>query len=67
MVFVGDVIDPESQGTKSGEENARRRPLIFFRSKNADGRESSDKNWRTKEAVGNLDNNRLWLLYSNVL
>lgn len=32
VVLVGDVIDPEPEGTKSGEENARRR-LIFLRSR----------------------------------
>lgn len=30
MVLVGEVTDPESEGTKSGEENARSR-LMFLR------------------------------------
>ena len=30
MVLVGEVTDPESEGTKSGEENARSR-LMFHR------------------------------------
>jgi len=43
MVLVGDdVIDPESEGTKSGAENARRR-LMFSGSETPPGENQSDK------------------------
>lgn len=43
MVLVGDdVIDPESEGTKSGAENARRR-LILPGSKSPSGENQLDQ------------------------
>lgn len=43
MVLVEDVTDPESEGTKSGEENARSR-LMFLPLETPPGENQSDKN-----------------------